>query len=360
MIQVHHGNCLEVLAGIPDASVHCCITSPPYYALRDYGIRPCQWPEVTFKPMIGVPEVTIPAMECVHGLEPGIMAFVAHEVAIFRQVFRVLRPDGVLWVNLGDTYTNSGGLGVGGNISRQNRAHKQRAIRCGLEPGFHSKDKFATPWRVAMALQADGWILRQDVIWEKPCPVPESAKDRCTNAHEFVFILAKSRRYYWDRSAMLEAASGTAHPRSKVPASWGRGDEPRNAVLMQTQENRDRRQGRRSTKVAKPGSGVRSNESFDLAVTQVVERRNRRSVWKIAPEPSSIPHFAMFPMKLARLCLLAACPPGGTVLDPFAGSGTVGRVAAETGRRGILIEASERYVGYIRERLMVTPELGLQ
>lgn len=358
MLTILQGDCLEHLRTLPDESVHCCVTSPPYWGLRDYGC------------------------EGQIGLEESLEDWVGKMVAVFREVRRVLRKDGTCWVNLGDSYCSSGGTGhQGKHGDRCNRTHTQRALlsdsaeASGLKP----KDLVGQPWRVALALQADGWWLRQDIIWAKPNPMPESIKDRCTKAHEYIFLLTKSDRYFWDFEANQEPVTGTSNPRAKatgvgfghgydempkprakrVPHGWGVGDEPRNAIDLQ----RDgvHRKARGVNPKAEKGAvnGSRSNESFSSVVCDLVSSRNRRSVWSIQSEPYPEAHFATYPTELPRRCILAGCPVGGVVLDPFGGSGTTGQVALELGRKAVLIELNPEYVKLIHQRCAVTPGLPL-
>jgi len=255
---IHVGDCLEVLRGMDSASVQTCVTSPPYWGLRDYGV------------------------EGQLGLEKTPDEYVAKMVDVFREVRRVLRDDGTLWLNLGDSYSARSGTG-----------YTQMATTA---PGLKTKDLIGIPWRVAFALQADGWYLRQDIIWHKPNPMPESVRDRCTKAHEYIFLLSKSRRYYFDSEAMKEPT-------------------------------------------------VQSESGFGN------ETRNRRSVWSVNLRPYKGAHFATFPPDLIRPCVRAGCPIGGVVLDPFAGSGTTAQVAFEEGRLSVLCELNPSYVKLIEERL---------
>lgn len=290
------GDCRETLKTLPEASVHCCVTSPPYFGLRDYG--------------------------CLDqiGLEQTPDAYVAELVQVFREVRRVLREDGTLWLNLGDSYNGymANQRGTGLETSRQ-------CARKYIEPGaglrtacVKNKDLIGIPWRVAFALQADGWYLRQDIIWHKPNPMPESVRDRCTKAHEYVFLLSKSERYYFDSEAMKEPAVSdkpAGNKRHKYVDSYNTGD---------SEEHRTK-------------AGLLSLSGVKW------ETRNRRSVWTVATKPYKGAHFATYPPALITPCILAGCPAGGTVLDPFGGSGTTAMVALENGRRAILCELNPEY-----------------
>ena len=452
------GDVLDRLRGMADESVSCVVTSPPYWGLRDYGIPPTQWPEIAFEIMAGLGAVTVPAMECCLGLEPSPIAFVGHCVEVFRAIRRILRPDGVLWCNMGDCYaTGAGKVGEcpgggergarwSGDIERLRDAKrgyrgdrlengrgdqpailrvKTRADRDGTHAGKHTaitamgpmtqpnrmplaglkpKDLVGMPWRIAFALQADGWWLRQDIIWSKPNPMPESVTDRCTKAHEYLFLLTKSARYYFDQEAILEPCSPGTHARlsqdveaqigserahaggktngnmkavgrhlpgnktHKGTTAYLEGDERQRtkaglvdyATRMRTNykgsipgrqdgPGQDRRQPER--KLAEVGSGTKNNGSFDAAMAIMPEKRNKRSVWEIATQPYSEAHFATFPEALVEPCILAGSKPGDTVLDPFAGSGTTGAVALRYHRDFIGIELNPEYAKLAEKRI---------
>jgi DNA modification methylase len=303
-LTLYQGDWLDVLRTLPDESVHCVVTSPPYWGLRDYGV-PGQL-----------------------GLEPTPEKYVARLVEGFREVRRVLRRTGTLWLNLGDSYA-----GNGGGASAWSTPLEQQKKRVGnadlpsrTHAGLKPKDLVGIPWRVAFALQADGWYLRSDIIWAKPNPMPESVTDRPTKAHEYLFLLSRSARYYYDAEAVREEREPDSLRRSELY-----GDNPSFAKL-----NPDRNDGGRGGSM-----GFNGNPAG----------RNLRSVWTIATEPYPGAHFATFPQKLVEPCILAGCPEGGTVLDPFAGSGTVGLVAERRGRRSILIELSADYVAQAMERI---------
>jgi len=291
-VQILIGDVRERLRSLPDGSVHCAVTSPPYFGLRDYGM-PGQI-----------------------GLEATPQVFVNVMVEVFREVRRVLRDDGTLWLNLGDSYAAST-KGAGGQGKQHTNAGSVMADRSWRIPsGLKPKDLIGIPWRVAFALQADGWYLRQDIIWSKPNPMPESVTDRCTKAHEYLFLLSKSARYYYDAAAIAEVLSA-----------------PENRV--RTAEN-----GKGNGEL---GKGARFGSPEDT--------RNRRSVWTVATQPFSEAHFATFPPALIEPCILAGCPKGGTVLDPFGGAGTSGLVADRHGRNAILIELNPAYAEIARKRI---------
>ena len=367
------GDVLDRLAEIPDESVHCCVTSPPYWGLRCYGV------------------------DGQIGLEATPDEFVARMVEVFREVRRVLRPDGTCWLNLGDSYSGSG-EGGGGNRKGNEHGQQHDAMQgkrgsSGLKP----KDLVGIPWRVALALQQDGWWLRQDIIWSKPNPMPESVRDRCTKSHEYIFLLTKSPRYYYDAEAIKENGSGVSGG-----ACFGKVNHAEAAAEA----------GQQTREYDRPEYGT----------------RNRRSVWTITTQPYPDAHFATFPEELPRLCIAAGtsergcCPECGkpwvrrvertpipdgrkttpnrsgsgdlmqgwegvgggetktrtlgwtpscscdccieehgqqpyyptipcTVLDPFSGSGTTGAVACTMGRDYIGIELNPEYAAMSERRI---------
>ncbi len=263
-VRIETGDCLEVLRCMAEASVDCCVTSPPYFGLRDYG----------HAGQIGI--------------ESTPTEYIARLTAVFSEVRRVLKDEGTLWLNIGDSYASSptgsdsvkSGL-EGGKRTQVEGGKRQNKIVDGLKP----KDLIGIPWRLAMSLQADGWYLRSDIIWHKPNAMPESVKDRPTNTHEYVFLLSKSQRYFYDHAAIAE------------------------------------------------GSG------------------NKRSVWSVPTKPYKGAHFATFPPDLISPCIQAGCPLGGTVLDPFGGAGTTGLVADALGRDSLLIELNPEYSSIARGRI---------
>jgi site-specific DNA-methyltransferase (adenine-specific) len=294
---LHLGDCREILQALPEQSVHCCVTSPPYFGLRDYGMA-----------------------EQI-GLEPTPEQFVAELVAVFREVRRVLRDDGTLWLNLGDSYNAyNANRGASTSISdgSAGRDHPQHS-RGLTTTTLKNKDLIGIPWRVAFALQADGWYLRQDIIWHKPNPMPESVRDRCTKAHEYVFLLTKSDRYFYDADAVSEAAKWER---------WG------------NQTEKKKHQG-----TAKHLGGKAISE------LPIKDTKNRRSVWTIATKPYKGAHFATFPPALVEPCILAGCPVGGTVLDPFSGSATTGQVALANARSYVGCELNPEYHELAQRRL---------
>ena len=315
--RIIQGDCIEGLQTLPDASVHCCVTSPPYWGLRDYG------------------------HDGQIGLEATPEAYVARMVDVFREVRRVLREDGTCWVNLGDSYAattkGSGGTGKSTLAGTPNDENGQIFKPLRLDIGsLKPKDLVGIPWRVAFALQADGWWLRQDIIWHKPNPMPESVRDRCTKAHEYVFLLTKSERYFYDAEAVKEAF---ADERQGNPGKyrWKYGEGAG--------------KGKGSTSLLKDDGMVHGWNADGKATG-----RNRRSVWTVTTKPYSGAHFAVMPAALVEPCIKAGCPEGGTVLDPFAGSGTTLAVAAELGRSGIGCELNPEYIELANQRIAKSRE----
>lgn len=377
------GHCLDLLRSLDDESVQCVVTSPPYWGLRDYGIPGSDWPSVEGWTLIpGTGRIDTPAWHGCLGLEPEPLMFIAHLMLVFREVRRVLKRDGVAWMNLGDSYASgfrTGGdqgadgvmadrsitkarKGRGGHLTSPKHASDGAVPFVGPNrfalDGLKQKDLVGIPWMAAFALRSDGWFLRQDVVWSKPNPMPESVRDRCTKAHEYVFQLTKSERYYFDQDAIKEPVSGTANPR-------GSGVNPK-AAKWKTPDGWDtstgtgghgafHRDGRE-----KGRTRPKQNESFAAAVAGLVERRNLRSVWTIGTEPYKEAHFATFPTEIPRRCILSSTRPGDVVLDPFGGSGTTGAVALELGREFILLEINPAYASLAETRTnTVTPGLPL-
>ena len=393
--QILIGDCREVLRTLPDASVHCCITSPPYWGLRSY--LPAGHAD---KPK----EI---------GSEPTVGEWVRVMVEVFREVRRVLRDDGTLWLNLGDSYAANRGYQVPSTKGGPKHSDSQAAGgRHGVVPdGLKPKDLIGQPWRVAFALQEDGWWLRQELIWAKKNPMPESIRDRFTKAHEHVFLLSKSERYFFDFDAVQEPVEGGAHARRagyktpdgrdtrtgegghgafqaegrekgevkpphdsaasrKARANGAAKSTPTELHNGMRGEGVGRRQGppgnpaERATtpkaalatsgndgaysdgKSERMGRGAgwrnKNNASFDEAMSVMPDTRNPRSVRWLASEPFRGAHFATYPPALIEPFVLAGCPEGGTILDPFGGSGTTGLVADRNHRHAILIDLDAR------------------
>jgi DNA modification methylase len=332
---LHLGDCREILHALPEQSVHCCVTSPPYFGLRDYGMT-----------------------EQI-GLEPTPEQFVAELVAVFCEVRRVLRDDGTLWLNLGDSYNAyNANRGASTSISdgSAGRDHPQHS-RGLTTTTLKNKDLIGIPWRVAFALQADGWYLRQDIIWHKPNPMPESVTDRCTKAHEYVFLLSKSARYYYDSEAVKEPAistepagngfAGRQGGERGLPMSGGRGSTERWTPKGKGGKNAFRGQGH----FRDSEGGPANRDGREMKDVGAGDSRNRRSVWTIATQPYKGAHFATFPPALVEPCILAGCPVGGTVLDPFSGSATTGQVALSNARNYVGCELNPDYHELAQRRL---------
>ncbi len=315
--------------------VQTCVTSPPYWGLRDYG------------------------HDGAYGLESSPEEYIDRMIEVFRAVRGVLADDGTLWLNMGDSYVAAPNTGTGWESSTltkpRGRARKvqiaqQASMRGGrIFPNMKRKDLVGIPWKLAFALREDGWYLRQDIIWHKPNPMPESVRDRCTKAHEYIFLLSKSERYFYDFDAMQEPVSGTANARGtgvnpkskswKTPDGWdtSKGEGGHGSF---------HRTGREKGKIR-----PKQNESFSAATAGLVEKRNKRSVWTIKTEAFPEAHFATFPRKLVEPCILAGSRSGDVVLDPFMGSGTTAQVAEHLGRQWIGCEINPEYSELQQRRL---------
>jgi DNA modification methylase len=341
--QLHLGDCLEVLRTMPDASVNCCVTSPPYWGLRDYG------------------------HDGQIGLEATPEEYVDRLVGVFREVRRVLRDDGTLWLNLGDSYNAyNANRGTSTSIS-DGAAGDHPKHRQGLStPLLKNKDLVGILWRVAFALQADGWYLRQDIIWHKPNPMPESVTDRCTKAHEYVFLLSKSARYHYDSEAIKEPAvstepagngfAGRQGGERGAPMSGGRGSTEPWAPKGKGGKSAFRGQGH----FRDSEGGPANRNGRQMKDVGVADTRNRRSVWTVATKPFYGAHFAVMPPDLARLCILAGCPKGGVVYDPFTGSGTVAEQALLLGRDFEGSEINPDYHAISKQRISRAQAAGHQ
>ena len=298
--QIHCMDNREGLKMLDDNSIDCCITSPPYWGLRDYGV------------------------EGQLGLESTPEEYVANLVEVFREVKRVLRDDGTLWLNLGDSYNGSGG--AGGDYSKGGLKEGQPKYPGRKVATLKPKDLVGIPWMVAFALRADGWYLRSDIIWHKPNAMPESVKDRPTKAHEYIFLLSKSRKYYYDADSIKEPSSDLEKSKKRYEKPFG---GKKAEELLKTDQVHTRIIGMRE---------------FD-------GKRNKRTVWTVPTQPFPEAHFAVYPPALITPCILAGCPVGGTVLDPFAGSGTTLLVATQHNRKSIGIELNPEYIEIAKRRL---------
>jgi DNA modification methylase len=456
-VTILEGDALERLRELPSESIQMCVTSPPYWGLRDYGIAPSTWGgdpacdhdfalsslptekgkgnwaqgtngrgelqpggvDAKREPLRAVAErgfcTRCGAWRGCLGLEPTPELFVKHQVMIFEEVRRVLKPDGTLWCNMGDSYAGSGQgfhdknpVPNKGHRAWQGSRHRESGHTSGKVPpaGLKPKDLCGMPWRLAFALQAADWYLRCDIIWHKPNPMPESVNDRPTKAHEYIFLMSKSQTYFYDSEAIREPASCNTHARRsraemdhksvpddkkngirpyKVPDGWdttkgqgghgtihktGRAKGPacyngsdfRKGKKAQIHDNIGQTERKEHRKLAKQGpeNRVKNNDSFEEAMCGMVDTRNKRSVWSVPSQPFKEAHFATFPPDLIKPCILAGSRAGDMVIDPFGGSGTTGMVAIELGRNATLIELNPEYAAMARRRCLITPGLNLE
>ena len=296
--KIHVGDVLNELSKLKDNTIDTCVTSPPYWGLRDYG------------------------NDLQIGLELDVNDYIAKLVEVFREVKRVLKDDGTLWLNIGDSYSGSG-KGPAGNLGKKNNERHLQAKTGGIVPeGTKPKDLVGVPWLLAFALRADGWYLRQDIIWAKPNPMPESVKDRCTKSHEYIFLFSKSPIYYFDNEAIKEAAVTNVGNSKKRFGGNKYGDN----------DNKEYQ--------------TKSGNIYKQSAT-----RNKRDVWSIATQPFKGAHFAVMPEALVEPCVLAGSKVNGNILDPFTGSGTVGVVALKNKRNFIGIEINQDYADIANERI---------
>jgi len=295
MNKIEFGDCRETMRrwAAQGIKAQTCVTSPPYYGLRDYG------------------------HEGQIGLEETPDEYIKAMVEVFRCVWDVLEDDGTLWLNIGDSYNGSGGQGTKPNIMSKEAAEGRggKAIKV---DGIKPKDLIGIPWMLAFALRADGWYLRQDIIWHKPNPMPESVQDRCTKAHDYIFLMSKSQKYHYDHEAIKDP----------VKQDWG---------------TRDRTDG----KYHNEGSGLQPHSGLEKSY----EMANKRSVWTVNTKPYAGAHFAVFPSDLIEPCILAGAAPGQVVLDPFMGSGTTAQVAQDLGRQYLGCELNPEYETLQNKRL---------
>ena len=350
--KLYLGDCRESMRAMPARSIHTCVTSPPYFGLRDYG------------------------HDGQIGLEQTPDEYVAKLVEVFREVRRVLRDDGTLWLNLGDSYAAQRGgthqpaetLGGGkhGKTTDGERVNRDRfdgynPTRNASAIGLKHKDLIGIPWRVAFALQADGWYLRQEIIWAKPNPMPESVKDRCTKSHEQIFLLSKSAKYYFDHEAIKEPVAEATKSRLAQNVEAQRGSErvpgktngPMKAV--RSKANSFKREGSKREQ-AIPGQTVGTHRPDRKESEYDLDTRNKRDVWTVATRPFKGAHFATFPPELIEPCVLAGAPVGGVVLDTFGGAGTTGLVATQKGRDAVLCELNPEYADMAVKRISEASE----
>lgn len=304
-------DCLAALKDMPDKSVDCCVTSPPYYGLRDYG------------------------MEGQIGREPTPEKYVARLVEVFNELYRVLSDSGTFWLNIADSYCGTGSKGACLDPKNPKGRNGQRISLTQNVKGCKNKDMIGIPWMVAFALRDSGWYLRSDIIWQKGNAMPENVKDRPTRSYEHVFLFSKSNRYYYDASAIAEPIA----PSTAARYMRGRSDSNKYSVAVPGQGN------------GKIQGINRPREAGEIKSGDISPCRNSRDIWLINTVAYKGAHFAAFPPKLALKCILAGCPEGGIVIDPFFGSGTTGLVAAENRRRYIGIELNPEYCTLASERI---------
>ncbi|MDU0154028.1 DNA-methyltransferase [Bacillus cabrialesii] len=295
------GNCLDVLKQLPDETFNTCVTNPPYWKLRDYGV------------------------EGQLGHEDSPEDFISKLVSVFNEVKRTLKPDGTLWVNIGDTYAaNRGSINRAPSNTRNKNGHMGAMnVPNGLKP----KDMVGIPWRLALALQQDGWYLRSDIIWYKTNPLPESVRDRPTRSHEYIFLLSKSPRYYYDYEAIKEPVAAATKTRMKQN--------------IENQKGSSRANG-----------GAKTNGNLKAVGDGLT--RNKRTVWPVSTKPFKDAHFATFPLDLIEPCIMAGCPSGGIVLDPFMGAGSTAIAALKLGRKFTGIELNGQYINEIANPRITT------
>lgn len=354
-VVLHHGHALDVARTLPDGSVQTIVTSPPYYGLRDYG------------------------EEGQYGAEETVEEYVEGMVALFRELRRVLADDGTLWLNLGDSFANDGKWGGSSGGKHAAGLHGKSGIGRGkVTTGLPAKNLIGVPWRVAFGLQADGWILRSDIIWHKPSPMPEPVTDRPTKAHEYLFLFAKSPRYFYDADAIAETATGQssgngfARPESISKGGRGQGEpwegrpQLRRALALAKEHGLTEQHFAAIRAVGMNDAGkaksVQSGDGRNAPEVQALAdeakaalggyyrefltggTKNKRDVWTVNTVPFPAAHFAVYPPELIRPCILAGSRPGDTVLDPFSGSGTTGQVATFEGRKYVGIDLNREYL----------------
>ncbi len=362
------GDVRQKLKELPDKSVHCCVTSPPYWGLRDYGTASWDGGDPVCnhqgKPMATKANINRNCgtgndiknstarefyknicgkcgairIDSQIGLEQTPDEYIAQMVAVFRDVRRVLKDDGTLWLNIGDSYASfrdgkatpdsTRGDSLGTLVPKGKASNRMASTFTGT--AIKHKDLIGIPWRVAFALQEDGWWLRQDIIWHKPNPMPESVTDRCTKAHEYIFLLSKSQQYYFNNEAIKEPS-----------ITWNPNAKSQKLDITNIKGNMSNRGVTRTTE----GLNMKSQSE------KTKETRNKRDVWSVPVRPFKGAHFATFPPKLIEPCILAGCPPDGTVLDPFFGAGTTGLVAQQHGRNWIGCELNPVYAEMATKRI---------
>jgi len=327
--KIYNGDALSILKNFPDKSINCCITSPPYYGLRSY-----------------LPE-DHPDKHLEIGMDETPEQYIKRLVDVFREVRRVLTDDGTLWLNIADSYAGSN-QGAGAKTLTGKQASNRGTNFMNTEgyksklskvTGYKPKELMMIPAKLAIALSEDGWYLRQDIVWEKGNCMPESVKDRCTKSHEYIYLLAKSRKYYFDNDAIKE------------PCVNGDPTSPRGSLGTATPNRGRRGSGNKERKQRTSQDVLKGGEQAGNIPWEYKEFRNKRSVWRVNTKPLREAHFATFPPELIEPCILAGCPKGGIALDPFSGSGTVGMVAKQYNRNYIGIDLNGEYCKLADKRI---------
>ena len=385
--KIFNEECLQGLKSLPDNSVDCCVTSPPYYALRDYGTghweggdpncphyRTSKVSENTATGHKAMMDSGHPVGDAIYksvcplcgairvdeqiGLEETPEEYIRKLTEVFMEVHRVLKPEGTLWLNIGDSYfAHNGSRGNkssnGGDTLRGQENNYQPAPKYKSESNCKSKDLIGIPWMLAFSLRNAGWYLRQDIIWHKPNPMPESVTDRCTKSHEYIFLMSKSQRYYFDYEAIQEPAVSSEKPRifgAKKQEGTMRNDignvyKPTTKIKFG-----GNKYGDNNDKHFQTYSGKEWQPQYNEEMVMV---RNKRDVWSVNVKPDSVAHFATYPEELITPCILAGCPSGGVVLDPFMGSGTTARVARKLNRHYVGFELNAEYCKIIEKKIQV-------
>lgn len=359
--QIFNENCLTGLSKLPDNSIDCCVTSPPYYGLRDYG------------------------HDAQIGLEETPEMFIQSLVKVFEEVKRVLKPNGTLWVNIGDTYSShkdckstsdslrKGSNHEGANMIDKGKSHSRNSKML-KSVGLKNKDLIGIPWMLAFALRANGWYLRQDIIWSKPNPMPESVTDRCTKSHEYIFLLSKSQKYYYDAESIkkpvadatilrmlqqIEQQNGSDRVQGKTNGNMKAVGPGRNARKGIDVKGGNQASDKGIPAMAINGNGVKGHSGYFDANGKLIGggMANKKSVWQVNTKPFKDAHFAVFPEELIVDCIKAGCPENGIVLDPFMGAGTTALVSKKLNRHYVGFEINQSYIKIANKRLH--NEIGL-